>query len=88
MLGFVFSSFIWKFSGNVLKQNENCQERLMVDLAFSAKKQADESLEPKLNELLAIKVKPTAMQCKSFTNYKEPTKQEQKQKLRNQFSPS
>ena len=51
---------------NSKKQKEGCQESLLANLALSAheqiQKQVDEDLEPKLDILLATKVKPQAMQ--------------------------
>ena len=55
------------------KQKENRQQRMMAELALSAKdqihKHMDTSLEPKLDKLLTRKVKPTAMQRKTFKNF-------------------
>ena len=53
---------------NTKKQKENRQESLMADLALSAKEQianqVEKDLEPKLDLLLAQKVKPQAMRRK------------------------
>ena len=72
-----------KAEGNSKKQKESCQEKLLADLALSASdqihKQVDKSFGPKLDELLARKVKTSAMKNK-------PAKKDQKYKLQSNFS--
>ena len=60
---------------NTRKQKESGQESLMADLALSAKQQisnqVEKDLEPKLDLLLAQKVKPQAMRKKETAFKKE-----------------
>ena len=67
-----------KMEENSRKQKEENQDRKMADMGLSAteqiQKQVDKSLEPKLEELLAKKVKTTALKIK-------PTKKDQHYKF-------
>ena len=58
-----------KMEENSRKQKEENQDRKMADMGLSAteqiQKQVDKSLEPKLEELLAKKVKTTALKIKA-----------------------
>ena len=61
-----------KAEGNTRKQKESNQKRTITDLAVSAteqiQKQVDKSLEPKLDILLAKKVKVNALKTKPHKN--------------------
>ena len=60
---------------NTRKQNESRQENLLADLALSAKEQiqnqVEKDLDPRLDILLAKKVKPQAMRKKESVMKKE-----------------
>ena len=61
-----------KMEENSRKQKEENQDRKMADMGLSAteqiQKQVDKSLEPKLEKLLAKKVKTTALKIKPTKN--------------------